>query len=114
MDVFGHGKKKVLWEVVDNHVVEDPADNEEIGLQGFYFNLFDKDEEGFVREGSSEFPYLLMLIKQWPGNWKTQSTRTNHKVDEDNRKALNKGNVRYRKFRWFSSNEFRKNIGCLI
>ena len=29
-------------------------------------------------------------------------------------KALNKGNVRYRKFCRFSSNEFCKNIGCLV
>ena len=74
----------------------------------------DEDEEGVVREGSSEFPYLIMLIKPWPGNWKTQSTRTNHKVDEDNRKALNKGNVRYQKVRLFSRNGFWENIGCLF
>ena len=29
-------------------------------------------------------------------------------------KALNKGNVWYRKFRRFSSNEFWKNVGCLV
>ena len=63
MEFFRHYKNKVLWEVVDDHVVEDPTDHEEIGPQGFYFDDFDKYEEGFVREGSSEFPYLLMLIK---------------------------------------------------
>ena len=36
------------------------------------------------------------------------------KVDEDNGKALVKGNVRYQKFDRFSSNEFWKNIGCLV
>ena len=55
-----------------------------------------------------------MLIKLWPGNWKTQLKRTNQNVDEDNGKASNKGNVRYQKFRWFSSNGFWKNIGCLV
>ena len=60
MDVVGHGKKKVLWEVVDNHVVEEPTDHEEIGLRGFDFNFFDKDDEGVVKERSSEFPYLLI------------------------------------------------------
>ena len=38
----------------------------------------------------------------------------NHKVDEENGKALNKGNVRYQMFCLFSSNEFWKNIGCLV
>ena len=33
---------------------------------------------------------------------------------EYNGKALGKGNVRYRKVRRFSSNEFWKNIGCLV
>ena len=59
MEVFGHDKKKILWGVVDDHVVEEPTDHEEIGLREFGFNLFDKDEEGVVRERSSDFPYLL-------------------------------------------------------
>ena len=48
---------------MDTHVVEEPTDNEEIGLWGFDFNYFDEDEEGVVREGSSDLPYLLILIK---------------------------------------------------
>ena len=114
MEFVGHYKKKVLWEVIDNHVVEEPTDHEEIGLRGFDFNFFDKDDEGVVKERSSEFPYLLILIKLWPVNWNTQLKRTNQKVDEDNGKALVKGNVRYQKICRLSSNEFWKNIGCLI
>ena len=67
MEVFVHDKKKVLWEVVYYDVLKESSDHEEIGLRGFYFNVFDEDDEGVVREGSSEFPYLLMLIKIWPG-----------------------------------------------
>ena len=62
VEVFDHDKKKVIWEVVDDHVVEEPSDHEDIGLRGFDFNIFDKDEEGVVSEGCSE-PYLLMSIK---------------------------------------------------
>ena len=51
-------RKKVLWEVIYNHVVEKENAHDEIGLQGFGFNLFDGDKEGFGREGSSENPYL--------------------------------------------------------
>ena len=72
MEVLGHENMKMLWEVVDDHVVEDPTDHEEIGLRVFDFNVFDKYEEGVVREGSSEFPSLLMLIMIRPGYWVTQ------------------------------------------
>ena len=44
VEVFGHDKKRVLWEVVNNHVVEEPSDHEDIGLRGFDFNIFDKDD----------------------------------------------------------------------
>ena len=100
--------------MVDDHVVEEPTDNDEIGLRGFDFNFFNQDEEGVVIEGYSDFPYLLMLIKLWTGGWMTKFKRMNHKVYEDNGKALNKVNVRYQKARRFSSNEFWKNIGCLV
>ena len=55
-----------------------------------------------------------MLIKLSPGNWKTQVKRMNHKVDEENGKSLVKGRVQYQNFLRFSSNEIRKNIGCLV
>ena len=63
---------------------------------------------------SSDFTYLLMLINLWPGDCKTQLKSTNQKVDSENGKALNKGNIRYRKVCWLSSNEFWKNIGCIV
>ena len=49
MEDVGHYKKKVLWEVVDDHVVEEPSDHKDIVLRGFDFNVFDEDEEGVVR-----------------------------------------------------------------
>ena len=55
-----------------------------------------------------------MLSKLWPGDYIIQLKRMNKKMDEENGKALNKGNVRYQKVCWFSSNEFWKNIGCLV
>ena len=57
VEVVGHDKKKVLWEVVGDHVVEEPCDHEDIGLRGFDFNIFDEVEEGVVREDCSG-PYL--------------------------------------------------------
>ena len=32
MEVSGYYRKKVLWEVIDDHVVEDPKDKNEIGI----------------------------------------------------------------------------------
>ena len=113
VEVVSHDGKKVILEVVDDHVVKQPTDNE-IGLQGFDFNYFDEYEKGVGRGGSSEFPYLLMLINLWPGDWKTWLKRINQNLDKENGKSLGIRNGRYQKFRQFSSNEFWKNIGCLV
>ena len=114
MEVVVNYGKKFIWEVVNDNVVEDPTDHDDIGLCGFYFNLFDKDGKGVGKEWSSEFPYLLILIKLWTGNRKSQLNSTNQNVDEENGKALGKGNGRYRKVCQFYSNELWKNIGCLV
>ena len=76
--------------------------------------MFNEDEKGLGIEESSEFLYLLILIKLCPGDYKTQLKMINKKVDEDNGKALVKGNGWYRKVCRFSSNEFWRNIGFLI
>ena len=39
MKVFGHDKKEVLWEVVNDNFVEEATDHENIGLRVLYFNL---------------------------------------------------------------------------
>ena len=72
--------------MVDDHIVEETTGHDEIGLWGFYLKLFNEDENVIGREGFSEFPYLLILVKIFPGYWKTQLNRTNQKVDEDNGK----------------------------
>ena len=46
VEVVGHNKKKLFWEVVDDHMVEEPSDHEDIGLRGIDFNIFDEYEEG--------------------------------------------------------------------
>ena len=40
VEVSGSDKKKILWEVVDDHVVEGGNNHDEIGLQGFDFHCF--------------------------------------------------------------------------
>ena len=79
-----------------------------------WFNFFDEYEQGIVREGLSEYPYLLMSMKLFPGGCKNQLERMNMKLDEDNGKAAGMVNGRARTFWRFSSNTFWKNIGCLV
>ena len=40
MEVLGSDEKKVVWEVVDNHVVEYPKDNDDKGIWGFDSIMF--------------------------------------------------------------------------
>ena len=50
VEVSDYDGKKVIWEVVYDHVVENGKKNDDIGLWGFGFNIFEEDEEGVVRE----------------------------------------------------------------
>ena len=61
--------KKVIWKVVDNHVVEEGVEHEELGLRGFDFNLFDEEMEGSVGSDVKELTSLLMLMTLWLGDW---------------------------------------------
>ena len=52
MEVVGHDKKKLLWEVVDNNVVEEPSDNEDIGLGGLISIFSMKMRRGLLGKGA--------------------------------------------------------------
>ena len=97
VEIVGSGGKRVLWEAVDDHFIEEEIDHDEIGIRGFNFNFFGKYEKGVGREGSSDFSYLLMIVKLWPKDWKTPMKMMNLKVDEYNGEAMGIGNVWYRK-----------------
>ena len=60
--------KKIIWEVLNNHMVEEGVEHEELGLQGFGFNLFDEEREGCVGDDVKELPYLLIFMKSCPGD----------------------------------------------
>ena len=49
MEFITHYGKKVIWEVVDNHIIEDPSDHNEIVIRVFDFNFSDKYEKGVGR-----------------------------------------------------------------
>ena len=71
--------------------------HDEIGLWGFSFSFFGKDEEGFGKEGFIVYSYLLILTKIWTEYWKNQLERIDMKVDEDTGKSAGMVNVWYRK-----------------
>ena len=41
VEVFDKDSNRVVWEIVDDHVVEEGVEREDLGLRGFDFNLFD-------------------------------------------------------------------------
>ena len=72
VEVYDKDGNKVIWEVVDNHVVEEGVEHEELCLRGFDFNLFYEERVGCVGDNVKELPYLLMIMKLWPGDWEDQ------------------------------------------
>ena len=67
VEVNDKDRQRLIWEVFNDHVVDEGVEHEEIGIRGFDFILFDEDREGCVGGDVKEFPYLLMIIKLWPG-----------------------------------------------
>ena len=65
-------------------MVKEGFEHEEIGLRGFNFNLFNVCREGCVGDDVKYLPYLLMLMKLWPGCWGDQLNCMNKKLDKDN------------------------------
>ena len=58
VEVSEKDRRKVIWEVVDDHVVEEGVEHEELYLRGFDFNLFDEEREGCVGDDVKELTYL--------------------------------------------------------
>ena len=104
IEVTDKDRKKVIWEVVDDHVVEEGFEHEEIGISDFNFNLFDEDREGCVGGDVKEFPYLSMLIKLLPGDWEDHPDQMKKKVNENNGRGGTQENGRFRKLQRFSRN----------
>ena len=54
--------KRLIYEVGNDHQVEEGVEHEKLGLRGFGFNFLDEDGEGCVGDGVKELPYFLMLM----------------------------------------------------
>ena len=59
----------IVWPFVKDHVIDEKEDYKDIGIRGFDYSLFEKEEGGRKREGLDGYPYLKHLIKLWPGDW---------------------------------------------
>ena len=114
VEVSDKYRKKVIWEVVDDHLVEGGVEHEEICLLCFSFNLFYERREECVGVDVKELPYWLMLMKSWNGDWEEQIYGINKKVDEENGRGENQENGQFWKLWRFSRNELWNNIGCLL
>ena len=114
VEVYNKDGKKVIWEVVDEHVVEEGVEHEEIVLQGFDFDLFNEEREGCVEDHVKELPYLLIFMKLWPEDWEDQIEQMNKKVDEENGRGWTQENRQFWKLWRFSRNELWNNIGYIL
>ena len=97
-------RKKVIWQVANDHIVEEGVEHQELSIQFFDFNLFDEDREVCVGDYVKDFPYFLMLMKLWFGDWQDQISRMNKKVNEDNGRGGTQQNEIFQKLREFSRN----------
>ena len=104
VEVYDKYGKKVIWEVVDDHVVKEGVEHEELGLRGFYFNLFHEERKGCVEYDVKYLPCLLMLMKLWPVDLENQLDRINKKVDDYNGIGGTQDNGIFRKLWRFSRN----------
>ena len=53
-------------------MIEEGFEHKEIGLRGFYFNLFNEERELCVGDNVKELLYLSILMNLWPGDWEEQ------------------------------------------
>ena len=70
--------------------------------------------EGCVGYDKKDFPYLLMLLKLWNGDWEDQLERMNNKVDEDNGRVGNQDNGGFGRFRGFQGTNSGRTLGVLF
>ena len=70
--------------------------NDEIGLWGIDFKFFDEYKGGEIREVCSDYPFLLKLMKLWPGYWYIELERMSIKVDKNNGRVtdMSRGRIR--------------------
>ena len=64
------------------------VEHEELGLQGFDFNLFDEEREGCVWDYVKYFPYLLTIMKLCPGYWEEYIYGMKNNVEKYNGREL--------------------------
>ena len=63
IEVSDKDGKKLIWYVVNDHVVDEGVEHQELHIRGFDFNLFDEEREGCFGDDAKELPYLLMPMK---------------------------------------------------
>jgi hypothetical protein len=81
------------WTLVVNSSPDEataPVEYDDIGLAGFNFPESFKPSTG----GAYEYPYLKLLQKMWPGDWKAQLRQLNLRVTAENASYIGKKNWR--------------------
>ena len=94
------------------HIIDENDNYKDIGLSGFDYKLFEKEEGGGTRKGLDSYPYLKHLIQLCTDDWVKQMAKMNKAVGMKNRVTMIGGG------KWlvilFKSQEFWKFIGCIL
>ena len=54
---------------VKDHIINEKEKYKAIGQHGFYYKLFEEEEDRGTRYGLYGYPYLEHLIQLCPGDW---------------------------------------------
>ena len=94
------------------HIIDEKYQYEAIGLHGFYYKLFEEEENGGTRERLDGYHYLKYLIQLFSGYWVKNMAKMNEAVGMNDCLKTNGGG------KWivcpFISKYFWKCIGCVL
>ena len=75
------------WKIVQDSTPDDPVTvSTQCGVAGFKFDVF-ADAEEKSEDADYKFPFLMLLIHMWPGDWRDHLSRLNRFIGEENAKV---------------------------
>jgi hypothetical protein len=86
--------------------INPPKEYRQIGLAGFYFDRF---SDRSLQSKDYSYPFLDLLLRLWPGDWKQQLRNLNDWIDKDN-----EDRAKAKKVKLVSESDFFKFLGVLI
>ena len=70
----------IVWNFVNDLIIDENEKYKSIGLRGFDYKLFEEEEGWGARDGLYGYPYLKHLIQLWQGDWVKQMAKNNEAI----------------------------------